>query len=483
MSSAMTTVVTGSAELCAAVLDVGSFRSWDAPAKSPFTADSAYRRELDAARCHAGTDEALITGEGRVDGLRLAVAISEFRFLAGSVGTIAARRLVDAVERATTERLPLLLSPASGGTRMQEGTPAFLEMIAIADRVAAHRRAGLPVIVHLRHPTTGGAFASWGSLGTVTTAEPGALIGFLGPKVYRALYGERFPKDVQTAENLHDRGIVDAVVDAEELSGFVRRILSVTSRGPIVTSPATAAPDRHSRTSPDPWTSVTTTRRRDRPGTRELLDQQVHDLVELTGTGAGETATATLLCLGCVGATPCVIVGQDRSADAAPGPADLRTARRGFRLARELGLPLITVIDTAGGELSPEAENGALAGEIARCLAELIDLPVPSVSVLAGQGSGGVALSLFAARRRIAARHAWLAPLPPEGASVIVHGTPDLAADVVRDQRVGSFDLLRIGAVDRIVDECPDAADEPTAFLARLAVAIEEEVQLHTAQS
>ena len=124
----------------------------------------------------------------------------------------AAERITAAVARATAERLPLLASPSSGGTRMQEGTVAFLQMVKIAAAVELHKRAHLPYLVYLRHPTTGGVFASWGSLGHITVAEPGALIGFLGPRVYEHLYGERFPDGVQTAENLQRHGVIDAVV-------------------------------------------------------------------------------------------------------------------------------------------------------------------------------------------------------------------------------------------------------------------------------
>ncbi|MGY2061113.1 carboxyl transferase domain-containing protein, partial [Nocardia gipuzkoensis] len=133
-------------------------------------------------------------------------------FLAGSIGVAAAERIVAAVERATELGLPLLASPASGGTRMQEGTVAFVQMVKVAGAVAAHKAAGHPYLVYLRHPTMGGVFASWGSLGHITFAEPGALIGFLGPRVYEALYGRKFPDGVQTAENLYRSGVVDGVV-------------------------------------------------------------------------------------------------------------------------------------------------------------------------------------------------------------------------------------------------------------------------------
>ena len=113
---------------------------------------------------------------------------------------------------------------------MQEGTPAFVQMVRITEAVAAHKAAGLPYLVYLRHPTTGGVMASWGSLGHVTVAEPGALIGFLGPRVYEALYGKPFPEGVQTAENLYAHGIIDAVLPPDEIAGILDRALDDPAR-------------------------------------------------------------------------------------------------------------------------------------------------------------------------------------------------------------------------------------------------------------
>jgi acetyl-CoA carboxylase carboxyl transferase subunit beta len=173
-----------------------------------------------------------------------------------------------------------------------------------------------------------------------------------------------------------------------------------------------------------------------------------------------------------------VVLGQDRRGQQTSllGPADLREARRGMRLATELDLPLVTVIDTAGAALSQSAEEGGLAGEIARCLAELVLLRAPTLCLLLGQGGGGGALALLPADRVVAAQHAWLSPLPPEGASVIVHRTVDRAPEVAQAQGVRSLDLLRGGIVDRVVVERPDAADEPDAFLGRLGRVLEHEL-------
>ena len=118
------------------------------------------------------------------------------------------------------------------------------------------------------------------------------------------------------------------------------------------------------------------------------------------------------------------------------GPEALREARRGMRLASELGLPLVTVIDTQGAALSAEAENGGLAGEIARCLSDLVTLDAPTLCLMLGEGNGGGALAFLPADRVIAAQHAWLSPLPPEGASAIVHRDLDHAPEMARAQQV-----------------------------------------------
>ena len=456
--------------LMSLVLDTGSYRSWDTgplPVQAP--ADRKYAAALAAARRSTGLEEAVITGEGRIQGRRVAVAACEFGFLAGSIGVAAAERLVSCVERATAERLPLVASPASGGTRMQEGTAAFLQMVKISAVLARHRAAGLPYLVYLRHPTTGGVLASWGSLGHVTAAQPGALIGFLGPRVYEALYGSPFPAGMQQAENLFKHGLLDAVVAPEQLAEVAARVLRVLTAprdGPagVPAMPSEALADIPA------WESIQRSRRPDRPGMRDLLQVAATDVTPLHRTSEGKRVLGLLIALARFGGVPCVVLGHDRhrQTEMGPlGPAALRAARRGMRLAGELGLPLMTVIDTAGATLSPEAEEGGLAGEIARCLADLVSLPSPTLCLLLGQGGGGAALALLPADRVICAQHGWLSPLPPEAASAFLYRTAERAPELAAEQRVRSLDLMRAGIVDWIVAERPDAADEPAPFLAR----------------
>jgi len=317
-------------------------------------------------------------------------------------------------------------------------------------------------------------FASWGSLGHITFAQPGALIGFLGPRVYEQLYGEPFPPGVQTAENLQRHGVIDAVVPLGELRGILDRALTVVAddAGP---------PPQRPRPEPLPdipaWDSVLASRRPDRPGVQHLLQHGCTDQVLLSGSGLGGGEAATmLLALARFDGQPAVLLGQQRVSGGLVGPAALREARRGMTLAAGLRLPLVLVIDTAGPALSAEAEQGGLAGEIAHCLADLVTLDTPTVSVLLGQGSGGPALAMVPADRVLAALHGWLAPLPPEGASAIVFRDTEHAPELSAAQGIRSVDLLASGIVDTVVPEHPDAADEPLEFSTRLSAAIAVEV-------
>ena len=217
----------------------------------------------------------------------------------------------------------MLATTASGGTRMQEGTPAFVEMIAITRAVMAHRAAGLPYLVHLRNPTTGGVYASWGSLGHLTVAQPRALVGFLGPKVFQALNDEAFPPGVQTAENLAAKGVIDAMIHDDDLRALVDRALAVTSTPPR---------DRPPRTGPlrpehSAWSAILETRRPGRVGVRDLLRHGGSNTIRLSGTSEGERDDSVLLALTRLDGQPCVVAGQDGSRQSAHtplGPAALR---------------------------------------------------------------------------------------------------------------------------------------------------------------
>ena len=466
----------GAHELIDVFVDEGSWTSWDG-VLAKHAASAEYAQQLARARARTGLDEAVITGAATIRGRRIAMLVCDFGFLGGSIGIGAGDRLAAAVRRATAEKVPLLALPTSGGTRMQEGTTAFLQMVKITAAVVDHKSAHLPYLVYLRDPTTGGLFASWGSLGHLTFAEPGALVGFLGPRVYESLYGEPFPAGVQTAENLYACGLIDAVTPVHELVDVVDRALNIITRSPCATTQP--APAIRPPADIPAWQSVIASRRPDRPGVRQLLHYAAEDVLKLNGTGQGENDPGLLLALIRFGDMPCVLLGQDRHSqtpEAPLGPGALRQARRGMRLAAQLNLPLVTLIDTAGAALSKQAEEGGLAAEIAGCIADMVALEVPTIAVLLGQGTGGGALALLPADRILAAQHGWLSPLPPEGASAILHHDTSHAPAMAAKQGIRSSELLAHGIVDHVIPEFPDAAEEPESFCLRVGAVLRHEL-------
>ena len=220
----------------------------------------------------------------------------------------------------------------------------------------------------------------------------------------------------------------------------------------------------------DAWASVLRSRDPERPGATELIAACVSSFTSIAPPAVPVEEQRCIVGLGRVDGVAAVLVAQNRRAPggARMSPQDLRLAERGFALADELGLPLVTVIDTVGATLSIDAEEAGLAREIARCIMRMLSVRPPTICVLLGQGSGGAALALFAADRVIAAEHAWLSAIAPEGASAILYRDTGHAAALAQSQRVASWQLLELGIVDTVIAEGPP--DDP--WIGRVARAM-----------
>jgi acetyl-CoA carboxylase carboxyl transferase beta subunit len=464
-------------DLLDAVVDGGVIERWDEDLRSRdvlgFVDSRPYVDRLAEAAGSAFGTEAVVTGVARVAGREVVVIAGDFGFLVGTQGIVVGERVTRAFDRAATRGLPVLGLPTSGGTRMQEGSLAFVQMLKIAAAVGAFRRAGGRYVAWLRHPTTGGVLASWGSLAHVTWAQPGALLGLTGPRVVEAVDGLVLPPQVQRAEHLARHGIVDDTVGRSALRTRLSTLLDVLGREqprddgePVVLWPAEPAPAARpaAAATVDGWTAVERTRRSDRPGVRDLLATAA--AVERIG-GAVADGCVTAVCR--LRGVRVVVIAHDRapgSRGAAVGGDGYRRSRRAMALAAALDLPLVTFVDTRGAAATAASESQGTAREIARCIATMAHLPVPTVGVLAGEGSGGGAIAWLAADRVIAAEHAWLAPIAPEGASAILHRSTDHAADLARAQAIDTASLRSIGVVDRVVAEGPgwiDAVGDATA--------------------
>ena len=207
------------------IVDQGSFEEFLASmqSKNPLNMPN-YSEKLEQNRQTTNINESVITGFGRIDGYQYAIAIMDSYFMMGSMGIVVGEKITALVEQATERLLPLLIFSASGGARMQEGILSLMQMTKTSAAIGRHHKAGLLYISVLTHPTTGGVSASFANLGDITLAEPGALIGFAGPRVIKQTINQDLPKGFQRSEFLLERGFIDQVVKRKHLKEILVKL-------------------------------------------------------------------------------------------------------------------------------------------------------------------------------------------------------------------------------------------------------------------
>ncbi len=206
------------------LLDENSFTPFDEDIKTVDPLQfKGYRKKVEASRRETSLSEAVLCGEAKIDGRDVEVAIMDFSFIGGSMGSVVGERVKRAIERASESSLPLLIVNASGGARMQEG---ILSLMQMAKTATALNKLKTPYISVLTNPTTAGVFASYASLGDILIAEPGALIGFAGPRVIKQTIKKELPDGFQRAEFLLEHGLIDMIVSRKELKDTIVSLLS-----------------------------------------------------------------------------------------------------------------------------------------------------------------------------------------------------------------------------------------------------------------
>ncbi|WP_291257174.1 acetyl-CoA carboxylase, carboxyltransferase subunit beta [Flavonifractor sp.] len=214
------------------ILDKGTFRELDAGLASNDPLDfPGYEAKLDQARRRTGMNEGVVTATGRMGGQRVAVGAIDSRFFMGSMSAALGEKVTRLVEFADKYRLPLILFSASGGARMQEGILSLMQMAKTSAALERFSQRGGLYISVFTHPTTGGVTASFASLGDIILSEPGALIGFAGPRVIEQTIGEKLPEGFQTAEYLVEHGFLDAIVPRPQLRTTLLQILKLHGKG------------------------------------------------------------------------------------------------------------------------------------------------------------------------------------------------------------------------------------------------------------
>jgi acetyl-CoA carboxylase carboxyl transferase subunit beta len=468
------------------LVDPDSFREQDPGLASTdplhFVDETAYRERLLALKAETGEADALVSGFARLQGHEIAIAALDFGFLGGSMGVVVGEKLVRIAERARERRVPLISISASGGARMQEGMLSLLQMAKTSAAVHRLRESGCAYISILAHPTTGGVFASFANLGDIIVAEPGALIGFAGPRVAEQIIGRKLPEGSHTAEFLYAHGMVDAIIDRREQRDFLARCLA------ILTAPRTGFHRRgHSFRSPrngpevPAWDAVQRARGARRLTSVDYVERMLGEFIELHGDRSSGDDPAIVAGIGTLDDKAVAIIAlerghledRERRHDGRPYPEGYRKARRVMELAERLHLPLITLIDTPGAYPGVESEARGLASELAGSLARMSTLRTPIVSAVIGEGGSGGALALAVADRVLMLDGAIYSVIAPEGAAAILYRDAARAPEISSKLKLTARELKRLNVVDEIVPE-PDTGtgSDPDAAAALLAESI-----------
>jgi acetyl-CoA carboxylase carboxyl transferase subunit beta len=445
-----------------------------------FTDIRDYCERLRVAQETTGLEDAVLIAAGTIGGQSVVVAVMDFAFLGGSLGVAAGEAVVTAAEHAVSTRTPLLLVTASGGARMQEGPLALLQMAKTANAMAALDSAGILTISLITDPTYGGVAASFATLSDIVLCEPGARLGFAGPRVIEQTIGERLPEGFQTAEFLLEHGLVDSIRPRSELRATLAVLLAAASRhtavarggapGPVVTAP-------EQLDDLDPARVLTLARHSGRPTMTDHLAYWTDGFIELHGDRVGGSDCPSVITgIGLLDGRGVMMIGHQkghstqemvRRSFGMASPAGYRKVARVMRLAIKIGIPIVTLVDTPGAHPGFDAEHHGQAGAIAECLRVLGSAPVPVVSVITGEGGSGGALALASADRVLMCQHAIYSVISPEGCAAILWKDSSQWEPAARALRVDARSLLSLGVVDGVVREPAGGAhtDPMTASL------------------
>ncbi|MEU9896916.1 carboxyl transferase domain-containing protein [Streptomyces phaeochromogenes] len=407
----------------------------------------------DASRARAaartGEEESVVCGTATIGGTATVLISFEFGFLGGSLGERTGDRLEAAHAYAREHRLPVVSLVATGGSRMQEGMRALVQLQRVARQSTLTRAAGLPQIAVLRDPTTGGGWATLGAGADVVLALPGAQVGFAGSRVR--------PPDTDpaayTAEAQLAAGAVDAVVPPAELPGLLGlwlHLLSRPSAEPAPPPPALADTDLPATG----WEAVDNARSPQRPRAAAYLDAYLDRRAAISGDRCGGTDDGMLCGFGVLkdGKDGGRTVAYAAQTGTATRPAGYRTAARLIRLADRLRIPVLTLVDTPGAANDAEAERQGAGAAIADVFGAVAAAGTPVTTLLIGEGGSGGALALAAPDNTWATPDSYFSVIAPELAAAILKRPPEEVRATADQLRIRPQDLVNLGVVRGIVE-------------------------------
>lgn len=465
------------------VADQGTFQEWftDLETENPLEYPG-YEEKIADLQEKTKLHEAVTVGKCMVHGLETVLGVCDARFLMGSMGYVVGEKITRAFERATEEKLPVVLFTSSGGARMQEGIVSLMQMAKTSAAIRKHSEAGLFYLPVLTDPTTGGVTASFAMLGDVILAEPGALIGFAGPRVIAQTIGQKLPEGFQRAEFLVEKGIIDGVVERQELKETVWKLLNIhqdalqyihygdtqnvenlpeirNSRG------KTAGCDKKELTA---WERVEISRSKERPTTLSYVQQVFDDFLELHGDRAFRDDGAVIGGIAMFGGQPVTVIGQQKGKNVKENiyrnfgmasPEGYRKALRLMKQAEKFGRPVVTFVDTPGAACGIEAEERGQGEAIARNLLEMSGIQTPMVSILIGEGGSGGALGLAVTDEVWMMENATYSILSPEGFASILWKDGKRAKEASEVMKITAKDLKKLQIIEKVIRE-PEPANE-----------------------
>ena len=453
------------------ITDDGTFEEWDKELVGGNPMDyKGYPEKLAAVQEKTKLTEAVVTGKAEINGLETVIGVCDGRFLMSSMGEAVGEKIARAVERATKERLPVILFACSGGARMQEGIISLMQMAKTAAALKRHSDAGLLYISVLTDPTTGGVTASFAMLGDVILAEPKALIGFAGPRVIEQTIGQKLPKGFQRSEFLLEHGFIDRIVAREEQKTVLSEILQMHQKANRPRRERTApcpekrmeapAPDKEGGLSA--WERVQISRMKDRPVGSDYIQSLFTDFMEFHGDRYFADDKAIIGGIARFHGQPVTVIAQAKGTTTKeniernfgmPSPDGYRKALRLMKQAEKFGRPVICFVDTPGAFCGLEAEERGQGEAIAKNIYEMSGLKVPVLSIIIGEGGSGGALAMATADEVWMLENSIYSILSPEGFASILWKDSTKAKEAAGVMKLTARDLYKAGVVEKVFSE------------------------------
>lgn len=477
------------------ITDKGSFQEWslDTEIRNPL-GFPGYEKKVEAVKEKTGLSEAVITGRASIEEHPAVIGVCDARFLMGSMGEAVGERITSAIERATKEKLPVILFACSGGARMQEGIVSLMQMAKTSAALKRHSDAGLLYISVLTDPTTGGVTASFAMLGDIILAEPGALIGFAGPRVIEQTIGQKLPEGFQRSEFLLDHGFIDAIVERGDLRQELGKILDLHTKKNFSKAVQEVQEESKVYDEVQPWDKVKLSRKSDRPTALDYIHCLFDDFTEFHGDRYFGEDGSIVGGIASFHGMPVTVIGQQKGKTTKenikrnfgmPSPEGYRKALRFMKQAEKFGRPVICLVDTPGAFCGLEAEERGQGEAIARNLFELSSLKTPMLSIVIGEGGSGGALALAVADEVWMMENAIYSVLSPEGFASILWKDSKKAAEASKVMKITAADLLELQIIERIIPEQKpadlDSIEEISCIMERnIRKFLEQYIQMDT---